>query len=138
MNAETIGTVIAVVGAAVGVGGPVFKWLISDWFAKSQKLEEMNRNRMNHVLIRFEGELDELKPQIRNLRQSLADHKVVLARTQSQVEMISELLDRSIKQASDISLNLDSKVKDEVRTEILNLKNQLMMIKKKSGGASGK
>lgn len=138
MNAETIGTVIAVVGAAVGVGGPVFKWLISDWFAKSQKLEEMNRNRMNNVLIRFEGELDELKPQIQNLRQSLADHKVVLARTQSQVEMISELLDRSIKQASDISLNLDSKVKDEVRTEILNLKNQLMMIKKKSGGASGK
>ena len=93
---------------------------------------------MNNVLIRFEGELDELKPQIQNLRQSLADHKVVLARTQSQVEMISELLDRSIKQASDISLNLDSKVKDEVRTEILNLKNQLMMIKKKSGGSSGK
>ena len=133
MEWKTVGIVIGITTGFFAIAGPIAKWVIADWFKKAKEIEKLKGEQTKNLLDRFQRDINSLGTKLRSFEQKISDYEKTAIRMQSNIDTIMTLIDSSLKSAEKISVNLDDKIRGHVRTEVLALKDQLLLIRNKRG-----
>lgn len=134
-----------IVGAAVAVAtvaGFIIKFLVADWFKKTQVIEKLKADKAKEVealkaekqkilMDRFEKNINDLGTKMRSFETRLHDFEKKQITMNSYVDSVTRLFENALESAKRVSDGLDKKVNEAVRTEVLKLKDDLLMVRKK-------
>jgi len=128
---EAIGAITAGVVLLI----PAIKWLISDWAKKSKQLEDEKEASRSRSLSRFESDIVSFRSDIDRVQASIEALNTSLVQSRADVTILKERFE-DIKKAMDhYSSNFDNSLKNLIKTEIVELGKQAMLIRNKKNGA---
>lgn len=130
---DSTAAILRVVGFFVGALGvliPVVKWFISDWEKKTNKIEELRAQRLRRV----EQRAEEVQRAVTDLQISITTHSRILGATEGRIKRLNDRIDETMNELASYTANLKQIVKNEVRTNIIQLTEQLRIVKEKRNG----
>ena len=106
------------------------KWLINDWYKKSQEVEEVRKRRIS----RIEGAQADLQKTINSLKDTIISHARKLGRSEAAMASFKAEIRNAMDTLDGYKKNLDANVKNEVRTQIIQLTKDLRLVRDKKDG----
>lgn len=129
----SVAQLIGILLGAMLVIVPVIKWLIADYIKKSEKLEAMKAKN----ILKLEEEVSALRLSMNGLKNTISGHSSKIDLSSRSIKLISERIADAEQRIKHYSENMDKyvnkEVKEQIRTEIKQLTNQLIMVKSKNG-----
>jgi chromosome segregation ATPase len=121
-------------GILAGIGMvviPMAKWLISDYFKKSEKLEKIKNDRVKKI----EDDSSHLRNCLDELKNILRVHGGELKNNSQNITSLKDRLDEHQRDLKYYTQNLHKHVDKTIKTEIVQLKNELVRVRgvKKDG-----
>lgn len=126
-----------IMGIAVGcasIAGVAVRLLISQYFKKANELEELRRKNTSAAITRLDDEIKSVYGQIAGLSSKMDIHTSSMIKFQVQFDTLSERVTDIIDQADQLSKGVDERIKSQVRTQVIQLREDLLLLKKKRGG----
>lgn len=127
---EAIGAIVAGVVFLV----PAVKWLIKDWAAKAQKIEELREQNANKNLNRLEDDVKNFRAAIDGIQQQLKDLTANLTINRQEIQSLKTQLDGTKKLLDDYVSGINGKVQNMIKTEIVELTKKIMLVRNKKDG----
>lgn len=129
---QLIGIIIGVVSVFLIAG----KLLIDDWHKRKLELETLKETNINNALNRFDVEITELKKIRDNFKDEIYSLSTKLTRQDSRIELLGNKIDNAVKEISDLNDKIKSYVRETVRTEVIQLTKELMLVRERKDGKS--
>ena len=130
----TAGELSAILGSMTAVILPAVKWFINDWAKKATEVESLKKKNREMELGKIREELDSVRLLGRSLKNQMNDHAIKMSTYQKSMKDLEleniKLLDR----VSELTLDLHSLVKEEVKTQIIKLSDRMIMLRTKKNG----
>lgn len=127
---DAIGSIIAAVVLLV----PAVKWLINDWAKKSEQLEKERSKNTDKSLSRLENDVKDFRLAIDNIREQLRNMSANMTAHRSDISSLKLKLEETVKSLDAYSNSTNDRIKNQIRSEVTNLTQQLMMIRNKKNG----
>jgi predicted nucleic acid-binding Zn-ribbon protein len=127
---EAVGAFIA--GVVILI--PAVKWLIHDWAKKARELDELKAAHTKNALGRLENDIkdfrsaiDTIREQLRNLASTMVAHRGDIASLKLSLQETQKALDVYSKGFSE-------QIRNQIKTEVSDLTQKLMLIRNKKNG----
>lgn len=133
MTAETWAIILVPIGLTA-VLIPAVKWLISDWHKKGKELQKLKEKQVSDTMMDLKEEVKRVLGQMLVLQ---TDIRHYAARIKSNEKMINELCDKirtNVSENKNISRNIQQDLKEIVRSEIIKLAKDAVLIRDKKEG----
>lgn len=125
---------LGVFGAFFVVAIPLAKWVIADWFKKSYQIETLKDDIHKKSIRNLKHELDDFKIEIKSIKSEIISFYTKLDKIDIRIKNTSENMTKIKDEMIRLDKNLSSIVKSEVKTQIVDLTDQLKMIKGTKNG----
>lgn len=125
--AEIIGVLVSFIGLMVyGV-----KLLLSDWFKKSNELEDLKKKNSDKIQTRLEEDLKTLRQIVDVMKDTIKTVNMKLDRSDIRATELSKKLDETIKMIDLFEQRYSEKLKNMIKTEIVELTKNASLIRSK-------
>lgn len=129
---EVIGSIAA--GLALII--PAIKWLINDWAKKATQVEELKAKNAALQLSRFDEGMKRLSLITDRHEASLRDHGIKIDGLVLEMVTHRNEMKETRRDMSDFMGNINGKIQNMIKTEVVDLTKKLMMIRNKKDGVS--
>lgn len=126
-TAQIIGALLSVIGLLVWGA----KYLIKDYFKKSEELEGLKKKNMDKIQHRLDEELKEFKVAISEIKSTIREHGLKLDRSDIRVDKLHEELTKTMRMIEEFQSNSSDKLRNMIKTEIVELTKQAALIRAK-------
>lgn len=126
-----------VLGYATGVAvilGAAAKWLISDYFKKAKELEEIKRRQTKAAILELQEVAKIHSSAITSHSIKLTENTTNLKYVQEQTKRNMEKFDMVMNHNEHIQRDMQSAIKEVVRSQVIELTKQLVMVRDKKNG----
>lgn len=124
---EIVGGIIAFVTFVTPAAG----WLIHFYAKKQTEIEELKAGNTKSALNRLDDEVKDFRSSINSIQATVKDLNASLVQNRSDVALLKERLDDTKKLLERYEKDHDTKVKNIIKTEIVELTKQLALIRAK-------
>jgi septal ring factor EnvC (AmiA/AmiB activator) len=131
MEANTLYTFIGIVTGLCAVILAAIKWLIADWYKKSEEIENIRKRRIS----RIENEAEEVRKAVNSLKDNINEHSRKLGHNEAMLVQFKVEIRQAMETLDGYRKNLDANVRKEVRSQVLQLSEQLRMVREKKNGS---
>jgi len=130
---------IAGIGAGFfAIGIPVMHFMIKSWYEKSKEIQTIKSRNIKKLLDSFSEDIKKVEKIAFSLQERMNDFEKTMIKTQisiennsSSVSQVVKVMETTLDTAKALSENMDSSVQRHVKTEVVKLKNHLILIKSK-------
>lgn len=108
---------------------PIAKWFLNDWDKKTQKIEKLRAQRIG----RMEEEAKQLREVVHETQMSIVEHSKKLGTHEASMRVLSEKINDSMDRFQGYERKLNDRVKEEIRSQIRKLTEEIKAIRARSG-----
>lgn len=127
---EAIGAIIAGVALLI----PAIKWLISDWAKKAEEIEKLKKENQTAALNRFNDDVKDFRIAIDGIQSQIKELAANLTMNRKEIINLEEKLSDTAKLLAQYTDAIDDKVKNMIKSEIVDLTKKIMLIRNKKNG----
>lgn len=112
------------------------KWLISDWAKKATQVEELKAKNAALQLSRFDEGMKRLSAITDRHEASLKEHGAKIDALVIEMVTHRNEMKETRRDMSDFMVNINGKIQNMIKTEVVDLTKKLMLIRSKKDGLS--
>lgn len=127
---EAIGAIVAGIVLMV----PAVKWLINDWANKSKEVERLKTKSNERTLDEFREQVRTFRISVSNISEAINDLRTAMAVTKSEMLSLKEKLAATEKYIDQYSKDIDSKIGNRIKTELIELSQRAALLRDKKDG----
>jgi len=121
----------AVLTGFIAASVPLAKWLLSTWATKVKENDQLRARDIDSQIKQISTFAHNLKDTANILRTQLEDHTKRLRASELRMIQLEDRLDKVLEEVTDITRNLRVDINNQIRTEILKLKKETIMVRTK-------
>lgn len=125
---------IVAMGSIIGILAVAIKLLLNSWFKKSHELEDEKKKNMAQTQNRLDDELKVLRSIITTLQETVRTLISKLDKAEGRIEALELTLSQTIKMWEDLHNSHSDKLRNLIKTEIVELTKNAALIRAKKNG----
>ena len=111
----------------------VVQTLVTQYFKKAKELEALKRKNTQDAINRLHEKIQGVEGQMSTLAIKMSDHSKSMVHFQTRFDSLSERVAEIIQEANKLQDTMDEKVAKQVRSQVLKLRDDLILLKKRRG-----
>lgn len=135
---DNITEILVGIGGTAGIGIPLIKWVISDWFKKSKELVALKEEKQNESINSLNKEVGNLKERLKSHAKQMLSFYDKIEEMESKMfqacQKFDEVKDELVgvsETNKKVTENINNLIKKEVKSQVVQLTNELRIIKSK-------
>ena len=129
-----IAKILGVFAGVMIIVVPAIKWLVSDWYKKSKEIQTLRKKSLDNTLKELTRITTSHTAEIRSHELKLQENTNKLKQTQQQLKIYTEKVSLALNHNEATKLDVKEYVNTTIRSEVIALTKQLMLIRTKANG----
>jgi len=134
MDLLSTGQLLGVIAGGALCIGFFGKWLINDWYKKSEELEKLKSKYTDRSIENLNKTAHEITSEIRSLKIKMENHTIKMTEIVRDHAHLQDKLKQAMVTLEEITNGAKVYVKQEIRSQLLILSEELKMLKGKKSG----